>query len=217
MSQSLNLKTAERNSFKLATYTDGLNDISLGIVMIVLSLYSFTRNLLGPVLNAVAILIVVLIAVGSLSFIKSRLVPPRVGIVKFGSQTKTRLIKAVSATAILVLAVLATWYISASDIIFQEPTWERLPRWVTDFDVDIFFTLLTIALFSSIAYSFSVLRFHLYGLLFGFGMLLSTILSVYRGIEFQYPMAFSGLVILGIGIYILFQFMKSYPRHSEEG
>ena len=158
--------------------------------MILLSLYSTTRNILGPVLNAIVFLSVVLIVVGSLSFLKSRLAPPRVGIVKFGPQTKARLKKAVIATAILVLAVLVTWYLSASNIFLQEPTWKRLPSWVTEFDVDIFFALLTIALFSSITYSFSVQRFYLYGLLFGFGMLLSTVLRVYRGIEFQYPMAF---------------------------
>jgi hypothetical protein len=194
---------------------DGLNDISLGIVMILLSIYSITRSRLGPALNAIAFIGLVLIIVGSLSFVKSRLVPPRVGVVKFGPQAKKRLKNAVMVTFALVIAVLATWYLSAENI-FQEPTWDRLPKWVTVFDVDIFFSLLTIALFSVLAYSFALPRFYLYGLLIGLGNLFSTILLVYRSITFQYPLAIAGLAILGIGVFLLIRFMRTYPIRSVE-
>ncbi len=215
MSQAINLKNAERNSFKLVTYTDGINDISLGIVLILMSLYSVSRALLGPKLNVVVFLGTVLIVTGVLSYIKTRIVPPRVGRVKFGTQTKKRLKNALIVTSVLVIASLATWFLSASGNI-NEPIWERLPQWVSDFDVDIIFTILIITFFSVAAYTLALQRFYLYGLLFGFGNLTSTILLIYQGVLFQYLLAISDLVIVGIGVYFLIRFMQSYPVPLEE-
>ncbi len=215
MSNQINLKEAERSTFKLATYTDGLNDISLGLVLILLSLYSVTRSFLGPVLNAIAFISATLIVVGAISYLKKRLVPPRVGLVKFGPQVKKRLQNALIATSVLLIATLATWVLSAKDIL-QEPAWERLPQWATDFDIDIAFSILIIAFFCALAYSFAMPRFYLYGLLIGLGNLSSIILLVNKGIKFEFPLAFAGLVIAGFGVLLLIRFLNNYSIPSEE-
>ncbi len=215
MSTKLNLNEAERNTFRLATYTDGLNDISLGMVLILLSVYSVTRSALGPALNAIFIISATLIVVGAISYLKNRLVPQRIGLVRFGPQAKKRLRIALILIVVLVIATLATWALSAQDTI-QEPVWERLPQWVTDFDVDIVFSILIITFFCVLAYSFHVVRFYLYGLLIGIGILLSTIQSVYQGKQFDFPLAIAGLIIVGIGIYLLIRFLNSYSTPTEE-
>ncbi len=214
MSTKINLKEAERSTFKLATYTDGLNDISLGMVLILLSVYSMTRSALGPVLNAIFIISATLIVVGAISFIKNRLVPQRIGLVRFGPQVKQRLRIALILIVVLVIATLATWTLSAQDVL-QEPVWERLPQWVTDFDVDIVFSILIIAFFCVLAYSFRIFRFYLYGLLIGIGILISTIQSVYYGKQFDFPLAIAGLVILGIGIFLLIRFLNNNSTPME--
>jgi len=215
MSQSIDLKSAERSTFKLATYTDGLNDISFGLVLVLLSVYSLTRNLLGPVLNAIFIIVTTMIIAGSISVFKNRLVPPQVGLVKFSPPVKKRLRNALIVTAVFVGVTLATWFLSTRDS-FKAPIWARLPQWVTDFDVDIIFSLLIIAFFFVLAYSFAVPRFYSYGLLIGFGNLLSVIQLSYYGVLFQYPLALAGLVITGVGIYFLIRFLNTYPIPTQE-
>ena len=215
MSHSLSLKTAERNSFKLATYTDGFNDISLGVVLVLLSVFLITCSLLGPVINAIFILGTTLILVGAISYFRNRLVPLRVGLVKFGKPVKKRLRNAVIMTILSVGATLVTWFLSTREN-FKEPVWTRLPQWVTDFNVDIIFSFLIIGFFFVLAYSMAMPRFYLYGLLIGIGNLVSIIQLIYFGVLFQYHLEIAGLVITGIGVYLLIRFLKMYSVPTEE-
>ena len=49
MEPTLDLKEAEKRAFRLANFEDGVTDINLGAVFLLLSLYPFTRKVLGPV------------------------------------------------------------------------------------------------------------------------------------------------------------------------
>ncbi len=210
MKNSLNLGAAERRVFRLATYNDGILDIFLGLYLILLSTYPLTRGLLGPALNAVFILagIALLLMAGWL--IKKYIVQPRAGLIKFGSKTKLRIKKAQILTWFLVLAIFATWFLGSNKL-FREPTWEKLPYWVSDFDVDIFFALIIMACFSLAASAIGVRRLHLYGFLFGFGAFISTVLLIYQDLKFQLPLFFAGLIVVAVGIFVLIRFLREHP------
>ena len=60
MSHMLNASDAERRVYRLANFQDGVWDIYLGLMLVVMSVYPLTRSLLGPIWNVVLILALVL-------------------------------------------------------------------------------------------------------------------------------------------------------------
>ena len=105
--------------------------------------------------------------------------------------------------------------IMGSKTILQEPVWQKLPQWVSDFDVDLVFALIIIAFFGAIAYSMDVPRFYVHGTLIGVANFISAVLQVYYWVLYQWPMALAGFWIMAAGIYILLKFLKEYPIPKE--
>lgn len=216
MSQNLNPKEAERKVQKLSAYTDGLGDISLGLVMLLLGIYPLTRSMVGPELNVVLFLGMMLALVTVLTMIKKRITPVRVGMVKFGATGKKRQRNALIITTSLVLLTIATWLMSAKGIGMQTSAWHGLPEWLSVLKVDIFVALVMLAIFCSVAYTFSVPRYYLYGALVAGGSLVSTVLMTYAGAKVNWPLMLAGLIIVAIGIGVLFRFLKDYPAQTTE-
>jgi hypothetical protein len=215
MSHMLNASDAERRVYRLANFQDGVWDIYLGLMLVVMSVYPLTRSLLGPIWNVVLILALVLGLVLVVSRLRLRLVAPRTGLVKLGERTGRKLKTAHVITLALVLATFALWIFGAGDQL-QEPTWQYLPQWVSDFDVDLLFVFIIIAFFSLIAYAMRVPRYYLYGVLMGVGNFISTVLLMYREVKFQYPMLIAGTLILIVGAVVLSGFIRAYPLPQEE-
>jgi hypothetical protein len=215
MTQTLDLNKAEKQAFRLATFEDGILEIYLGSFFVLMSFYSITRALLGPVLNAALILGLILILVGLVWIAKKRIILPRIGLVKFGSQTKKKIRAATILTWGLVLGTFALMILAATAVI-REPSWGQLPQWFSDFDVDLFFALIIVGLFSLIAYTTGVSRFYLHGLLLGVGNFATTILLAYNDVKFGWPIALAGLMIAIIGISVLIKFLQEYPLPAEE-
>jgi len=215
MSQILPISDAERKVYRLANFQDGLWDVYLGLLLIVLSVYPLTRSLLGPIWNLVLILGLVLVLVFLVNRLRLRVVAPRTGLVKLGERTRRKLKGAHYITLALVLFTFVLVIFNARQL-FQEPVWNNLPRWVSDFDVDLFFVVVIIAMFSLIAYTMRVPRYYLYGVLMAAGTFISTVLSVYRGMEYQYPMLIAGITIMLVGLFVFARFMKAHPVLQEE-
>jgi len=89
----------------------------------------------------------------------------------------------------------------------------KMPQWVSDFDMDLIFALIIVACFSLAASAIGVRRLHLYGILFGFGSFISTVLLVYQDLKFQYPLLVAGLIVVTMGTIVLIRFLCDYPLH----
>lgn len=215
MNQTLDIKNAEKQVLRLASLEDGIWEIYLGSFFIVMSFYSITRQMLGPLLNAIFILGMLLLLVGLAWIAKKRITQPRIGTVKLGTQSKKKIKAAHFITWALVLATIALVILSANAII-REPTWERLPQWFSDFDVDLIFALITITIFCLIGYFTGVARFYLYGVLLGVGNFATTVLLVYQDLLFGWPIALAGLSIALMGAVVLLKFLQTHPLPSQE-
>lgn len=215
MTQTLDLKNAEKQVFRLAAFEDGIWEIYLGLSFFLMSFYDLTRALLGPVLNAVLILGFLLLLAALGWIVKKRITQPRIGLVKFDSRAK-RKIKAANIIILgLVLATIVLLILSANSLI-QEPTWQIFPQWVSDFDIDLVVALVTIAFFSLIATYTGVARFYLHGVLLGVGNFAATVLKVYNDIQLGWPIALAGLIVAAIGAFVLTKFLQEHPLPAEE-
>lgn len=215
MTQTLDMKNAEKQVFRLASFEDGIWEIYLGFFFILMSFYDVTREILGPALNVILILGLLLLLVGLAWIVKKRVTLPRIGLVRFGAQTKKK-IKAANITTIgLVLATFVLLILGANALI-SEPTWENLPQWFSDFDVDLIFALITVGFFSLIAYTTGVARFYLHGVLIGVGNFATTVLHFYNDVKFGWPIALAGLIITATGVAVLIKFLQEHTLPAEE-
>ena len=215
MSQNISLKEAERKAFRLAMFQDGSWDIFLGCSLIMMSSYPVLRSVLGPALNLLLLLCVLVILLIGVFVAKIYITVPRAGLVKFGPTQKAKIKKLQVITLIFVLAPLVFWILEVTQVI-PEPAWGAAPDWIRDFAVDILFTAITIGFFGLIGYALGIPRLHLYGWLLGLGNLVSTILEVYEGFTFHFPLAISGGIILLIGVTLFTRFLRDYPIPTEE-
>ena len=215
MNQTLDIQNAEKQVFRLATFEDGIWEIYLGLFFILMSFYSITREILGPLLNAIFVLGMSLLLVGLVWIAKKRITQPRIGLVKFGRSAKKKIKAAHIITWTLVLATFTLLILIANSLI-REPTWEQLPQWFSDFDVDMIFALITIGFFCLIGYYTGVARFYFYGVLLGVGNFATTVLLVYHDVQFGWPVALAGLIITLMGASVLMKFLQAHPRTSEE-
>ena len=214
MSQPLSIKNAETRAFKLATFEDGIWEIYLGTYFTLMSLYSISRKLLGPVINAILVLGVILTLVGIAWLAKKRVTQPRVGFVKFSPGTKRVIRKANLITWGLVIFTFILMILGSNQLI-KGSTWYNLPEWAADFGIDLVFALIILGIFSLIAYVIGAPRFYGYGLLLGGGNYTTAVLLVNHQASFQWPTALAGLIITASGIYILTKFIRSYPIARE--
>lgn len=214
MAKTFNLQEAEKHVFRQAIFEDGIWEIFLGSTFFLMSFYALTREFLGPVINAILILGVIFALVGLAWLTKKYLVLPRVGMVKFGKRTVRKIKTANLITWGLVILTFALMIVGSKTIL-QEPVWQKLPQWVSDFDVDLVFALIIIAFFGAIAYSMGVPRFYVHGTLIGVANFISAVMQVYYGSLFQWPVALAGFLIMAVGIYILSIFLKEHPIPKE--
>ena len=215
MARTLDMKNAEKQVFRLAAFDDGIWEIYLGLFFFLMSFYSLTRELLGPALNAVLFLGLSLLLAAIALIAKKRISQPRTGLVKFGSRTK----KKIKTANIIVLGlVLATFIllILATNSLFKEPTWEMLPQWFSDFDVDLIFVLAMVGTFCLIAFYTGVTRFYLHGVLLGVGNFATTVLLAYDDILFGWPLALASLIVAGIGVWVLIRFLQEHSLSTKE-
>jgi len=210
MSHNISLKEAERKAFRLATFQDGWWDIFLGCSLIMMSFYPVLRNVLGPALNLLLLACILAILLIGVYVTKKYITVPRSGLVRFGPTQKVKIKKLQTITLILVLATFVFWILVVTQVIAR-PDWEAVPGWLRDFGVDILFTAVTVGFFGLIAHALGIPRLHLYGWLLGLGDLVSTILDVYEGFTFHFPLLMSGGIILLIGVTLFIRFLRDYP------
>ena len=209
MNAQIDLKQTERNSFKLATYADGINDISLGLMMVLLSLYPFTREVFGVGLNILFFFAILGLIMWLQVKFKSRIAPERIGVVSFGQKTQKRMKVAVLITSLLVFLTAGTWYLSSRGTMLPKGSI------MGSYGFDIMIALVILGIFSAMAYTLQITRFYFYGLLLGFAFL-DMIDIPFPNLTIQVPLTVAGLVIVSVGVVLLARFLKNYPEMIEE-
>jgi len=216
MSQLFTSKTAERKIFRLAIFQDGIWDMQIGGMIMLFSFYPVTRRLLGPGWNLVLIfgLLAVLLIIGAA--LKRTVSNPRMGLVKFGKQQKSklRMMRLIIFAIFLITSALAIALILQ---VYRGPNWgANTPEWLHLLGMDIVFGLFAVAIFSMLSGVFRMWRPFIYGLLLGSSIVATAALTVYSGPEFNYPFAIAGGIIMAIGLALLLRFVRTYQIPAEE-
>jgi len=200
MNTNLDLKRTEKASYKLAAYADGTADLGLGLVFFLLGLYPFTREAFGPSFN----MLFFILALGGIIFIqgrvRNRLVPGRIGVVKFGPRVKTRTRIAFMVMVVLSAVMITAWFLAA------QGWFPGTPQWLGSFGFEILIAVIILAIFWITAYSLELQRYYLYGVLLAACFPLQASLSLYEGTPF---LAAGGIITI-IGIYLLVRFLREY-------
>ena len=212
MSGQISRQEARRRVVQLGTFADGFWDMLLGGLFILLSIYPVTRGLLGPALNALLFMCLLALLIAVVGRARRIASIPRIGMVRPGHGPLTTVAR-ITLTAVLLTLVVATLFMADA---IRQPAIAGAPAWISKLDVDIFFAALIIGFFALFAHLTGVPRLHLYGWLIGLGNLASTILALYAGYTFGFPLAIAGLIILLAGVTRYRRFVRHYPVPSKD-
>ncbi len=215
MSDTPSLSEVQRRTVRLLSYEDGLWDLLLGTMFLLLAVYPITRARLGPAWNMALFVGLILLVTGIFSVLRRRISTPRLGYVKA---------RTTPAHKVILAATLALVALTAGLVILTlvRPGWLGGPapevslERVQSYLVEIVVLLALVGLFSAMAYRFGVPRLFLYGWLLGGANLVSVIL--YRGAPegFNLPLAAAAVVILLIGATLLVRMLRRYPSQGAE-
>jgi hypothetical protein len=207
-----NLTEIERKAYR-STFQDGLWDIFLGSLLLILSFSALLSNIGAAEKLHIGILIMLQITL-LLAFIigKKRITIPRLGFVKFGPERKRRITK---SRIVLLVSVLAgfTVFLIASQIIQGN----QVDRAKLLLFAPIAWVANSIIVFSLLAYYLNFTRLYIYSILFALPVPLDVAIKQFAGINLS-PIAFAvpGLVILAVGIVLLVRFLHIYPTDIKE-
>jgi hypothetical protein len=215
MNETPSLSEVQKRTVRLLSYEDGLWDLLLGVVFLLLAIYPITRARLGPAWNLVLFVGLLLLATAIFTALRRRISTPRLGYVRARTTPEKKLIL---ATAIALVALTAGLVI----VTLVNPAWLGGPAPavalsnVWSYQVEILVLLALIVLFSLMAHRFGVPRLYLYGWLLGGANLASVIL--YRGAPegFNWPLAMAAGIILLIGATLLVRMLRRYPVREAE-
>jgi hypothetical protein len=207
-----NLTEIEKKAYR-STFQDGLWDIFLGSLLLILSFSALLSNIGATEKLHIGILVVLQIIL-VLAFIigKKRITIPRLGFVKFGPARKRRIAKSRIVLLVSVLAGFAVFLIAS--LIIQGDQVDR-PKlllfaplaWVAN----------SIIVFSLLAYYLNFARLYIYGLLFALPVPLDVLIRQLTGLNLS-PIAFAvpGLMMLIVGTVLLVRFLRDYPTGIKE-
>ena len=215
MNATPNLSEAHKRTVRLLSYEDGLWDLLLGVVFLLLAIYPLTRARLGPAWNLALFVGLLLLATAIFTALRRRISTPRLGYVRARVTPEKKLILAVTIalvglTAGLVILTLVNpaWLGGPAPAVALDNVWS--------YQVEILVLLALIVLFSAMGHRFGIPRLYLYGWLLGGANLASVIL--YRGAPegFNWPLATAAGIILLIGATLLVRMLRKYPVRDAE-
>jgi hypothetical protein len=210
MSESPNLQDVQKRTLRLVNFEDGLWDLLLGGIFLVLAVYPVTRELIGPTWNLALFLGVLGIFVLAQLYLRRVVSGPRLGYVRPRQTQKTRILRfVVIALVLLTLSLVLVTLLSPVDAP-SAPLLKRsyLVEWIT--------VLAMGAIFSAMGYIFGVTRVYFYGWMLGFANLASVYLSHSAGWTLLVPLATAAMIIILIGVTLLVRFLDNYPVHTQE-
>jgi hypothetical protein len=215
MSGTPSLSEVHRRTVRLLSYEDGLWDLLLGTIFLLLAVYPISRARLGPAWNMVLFVGLLLLATGIFSALRRRISTPRLGYVRTRSTPALKAILAVTITLVALTVGLVVLTLVRPEWLGGPAPDVSLAR-VQSYLVEILVLLALVGLFSAMGYLFGVPRLFLYGWLLGGANLVSVIL--YRGAPegFNLPLGIAAGVILLIGAGLLVRMLRKYPTQGAE-
>lgn len=215
MSAQTTLRDVKRRTMQLMNYEDGLWDLLLGIIFVLLAVYPITRALLGPAWNLTLFLALLALLVGGQSLARRLFSAPRLGYARSRRSPALKLLLIVTIILVLVTVGLVVLTLTHAGWL-PNLSLPSGPAWLREYSVDIVVMLLLIGLFSVMGYLFGVARLYLYGWLLGTGNLASTMLSREGQNTLNAPLAVAAGIIIVIGLALLVRFVRRYPIRVEE-
>lgn len=213
MKDSLDLKAIERKAWR-STFSDGIWDIYLGWLLVVLGLMTYMNDLglAMAVRYAVPMLLMVLGMIG-MWLGKRYITMPRLGRVEFSEERKDRrghvrlfLLGLVVLTVVLWLTFSRSLAGAAASP--GAATWQPAVVWV----------VLVSAAFVFLANRYDYGRFYLIGLFYASTVPLDEALTALTGWDVSIvPFSGLGLLLMLMGAQRLWQFLQRYPDRSEAG
>jgi hypothetical protein len=210
VSEKLSLKELERKAFR-STFQDGLWDVFLGLLLLNMG----GGTLLGGSgippfwsmvgLTAFAAVVLILFWVG-----KKYVTAPRIGLVEFGPQRKSKLrrVRVVLFLSVLMGLLMFLWGLGA---------WSgRLPYLLGELPIPAYvWAVQCVVVFGVAAYFMDVTHFYLYGVLyalpFPLGILLARNTDLTGALSMAITFGAAGGILVLIGVVLFVRFLRRYP------
>ena len=196
----------------IRAHQDGLIDIFLGILLLLMGSGHLTMEIFGMTETDAIITMVILeiVAVAALVGAKRIVTYPRIGRVKFGPKGKSRYTKTVivlSGSAVVGLLAFVLAAASRSG---------GLGALNADVLLPVIYVLNMVLVFGMFAWISGVARFYLVGVLYAVPLPLAIGLKELAEIRIGYTsFAIPGALIILMGIVVLIRFLRQYPRLQE--
>ena len=208
MSTKINLKELERKAWR-SVFQDGLWDMYLGFLLLTMGMGPVLPTLDTPIMWTLAMLLM-LSVLAWLAFWagKKFITTPRMGLVKFGPQRKTKLKKTRAVLFLSVLLGVITLVLRA----MWNVEWAAIPIPAYVWAVQ------AIVVFGLGAYFLDVSRFYAYGMLYAIPLPVGLVLLQNTGLPglMFLPFGVSGGVMVIIGVALFIRFLREYPLPAVE-
>lgn len=215
MAPTSDLRQVRQRVIQLTVFRDGLWDILLGMIFLLVAVYPVSREVLGPTWNIVLFLSLLAVLVAGQLLIRRQVSVPRVG---FASARRTPLMKILLVVVFLMVLLTFGLVLATAGLLGDGPdqTVAAVPSPARGYLVELIVLLVMGALFSALAFSFGVRRLYVYGWMIGLANLASIYMEHNAGWTVQVPLAGAAMVILIIGIVHLARFLRQYPVREGE-
>jgi hypothetical protein len=215
MSESPNLRDVQKRTLRLMNYEDGLWDMLLGMIFMLLAIYPVTRTRLGPAWNLALFVGLVLLVVAVQPIVRRQISTPRLGYVEANRSPALKVTLAITMSLVaLTFGLVILTLVSPGWLPDLTPS--AAPVWLRSYWVEVLVLIVMIGLFSGMGYLYGVPRLFLYGWLLGGGNLASVVINRGSPSGFNLPLGIAASVILLIGLGLLIRFVRKYPVRSLE-
>jgi hypothetical protein len=214
MSEITDLSQIQRRVVQLTSFEDGLWDLLLGFIFMLLAVYPVTRELLGPVWNVLLFLSLLALLVVAWWVVRHLVSEPRIGYVVPRRSPKLRLLAII--TVVMVLMTFGLLVLTLLSPGPESPSSEAAAAFSgRSYLVELIVILVIGGLFSAMGYIFGVTRLYVYGWMLGLANLASVYMKHNAGWSFLIPLAIAAGIIMLVGFVRLVRFLQKYSVPTE--
>ena len=214
MYEITDFRQIQRRIAQLTSFEDGFWDLLLGIIILLLSIYPVTRELLGPEWNLAVFLILLAMLVMGQLVLRYFVSGSRIGHVVPRRSGKRLLVLILTIGAVLITfgLLMLTFLGPGAESTSSLPVETSAGR---GYMVELITLFILGGLFSVMGYLFRVTRLYFYGWMLGLAYLASVYMVHNAGWTFLIPLAIGAGIILLIGFVLLIRFLRKYPVRVE--
>lgn len=209
---TFNLTDIEKRAYR-STFQDGIWDIFLGLILLILAVIALLSNRGMPEGQQMTVLIVLqVVALAVFIGGKKCITVPRMGFVKFGPQRKAKIKKSRIVLLASVVAGIVVFLVALLAMRSSSAGPSRLMNFMP-----LAWVVNAIIVFSLLAYYLDCPRLYAYGVLFALPVPFDMAIKKFAGVNLS-PVTFAvpATFMLAIGAVLLVRFLRKYPRSAEE-